>query len=236
MSNDIEFLTKPDAPSNLTPIANAYKLKPYVLDIADVQRFKESGIDYEDDFVVAVSKLKAIHFSEFESMFGMTLNNALLAGIHAQLALGVWQPEAVEALRKEGGVWYDPDKNEYHTPYGTLTKHPNTFYLDIIAFCLSQWGRVVEEGNMRDLEEITILDVLDHLDADLLSMTTEEGEMVFHGLMDKLGIDLFAKLDEIPIEDEASEGEQPPVEELTPTPKKRKSRAKKSDDSKTSEN
>lgn len=232
MSDEIEFLTKPDAPESLTPIVDAYKIKPYVVEVTDSARYKEKGLDYDEDFVVAVGKLKAIHFSEFESTFGMTLNNALLAGIHAQLVLGVFQPEAVETLKKEMGVYHDKDGNKYVTPYGTLTKHPSTFYLDIIAFCLSRWGRVCEKDDLDNLEEISMKDVLDHLDPELLNITNEEGEMVFHKLMAKLGIDLFTALNEQP---EVAEGEEPESETPKPTPKKRASRAKKNEGSKTKE-
>ena len=224
---------KPQVPKMLCPVTAAYKLEPYVLAVEDPDRFTAEGVDYKEDFVVAVGKLRASDFSVFEEMYKMTLKSAILNASAATAILGFDTEEAI-AFGKETGLWYDPEKNEYHVGRAIVPKHPETFLLEVIAFCLSRFGRIVgQAGKGYDLEDVDIDEILSILDPDLASLQNDEGQSMFFDLMSTLGVLRWDTV-ETPAEGEGVDP-LPETAEVQPKPK-RASREKNDDAEKTKKN
>lgn len=201
---------KPKPFKSLVPITAAYALEPYLLHTDRDVTAEDFKLDYENDFVVAVGRLRAKHISKYMELYGAALENDiyllfhLFGYIELRRAVDtmefaqVGSVEPVNSLERFSNmlkeykvkeIFNDDGSVVYQTSFGIVRGSPTTLATRLAVFVLSCFGRIVgENGDSYDLEPVSREEIEDHLDYRALGMASDDGNTMLLDLFSRCGL------------------------------------------------
>jgi len=170
-------------PRTMSDIGSYHKLYPVVIyeeipiEEYDYTQLAERNRYYSDNGIYALGRLRGKDLLRFEDMFKMSIDKAVMLWF---MVVGYESMRSAGKNVSELGVIHEPENNLYFTSVGELHGSPESNALEMTAFFFSCFGKVVSENEdgTFELESVTMDDMIDVLDYDLLSSVFEikEGE------------------------------------------------------------
>ncbi len=180
MSNTPNLPIRPK-PRTMSDIGSYHKLYPVVvreeipLEEYDYTQLAERNRYFADNEVYALGRLRGKDLLRFEDTFKMSIDKAVMLWF---MVIGY------ETLRQGNkdtsglGVIHEPESNVYFTSVGELAGSPESNALEMTAFFFSCFGRIESEDENGEftLSTVTMDDMIDTLDYDVLSAVFEDAE------------------------------------------------------------
>ncbi len=165
-------------PRTMSDIGSYHKLYPVVIyediDISeyDYAKLSERNRYYAENGVYALGRLRGKDLLRFEDTFKMSIDKAVMLWF---MVVGYESMRSAGKDVHELGVIHEPDNNLYFTSVGELHGSPESNALEMTAFFFSCFGKIVSENEdgTFELEPVTMDDMIDVLDYDLLSSVFE---------------------------------------------------------------
>lgn len=205
-------------------ITNAYAVEPFVLQISEGSIEDFDNVETREDFlannfVVGIEKLRGTDIIRYERENKRSIStqmlclNAMQAHEAADYALrsssdGMSEDDIAMLERMRDVVTYDEAMNTWDTPYGRVVGSHLVHALELVAFLLTNRGRIIsmpsDDCQTWEFEPISSDDVLDKLSPDILSEPVENGLTFWQWILDVTGVYKFSAMKER-IESEAED-------------------------------
>ena len=179
----------PEKPAfrSLKSSAKAVKIIPYLIDGDNPELL------HEDNLVVALGPLKYRSYLHYENTHDESLDvtvSKLLFAIRSEYAVSSNEMVTNELGEKVPYTIEYDEKGGVKTPYGPLSGSLERNMAELVAFILSQYGRVVEDNGdgTYEYEPITKQDILNNLDAKAVATVDEDGTSLFLEILEVSGV------------------------------------------------